>query len=346
MLPRFLNFCINPTLLKIVLIGLGSIGHRHLCNLLHLGYNDVSVVRRSGVLPGEYSYLPVYTSLNEALAANKFDAGIVCTPTSFHTVSVKALLQASVPNIYIEKPVSHNYDGLQEIVQLSKSYANNIVVGYDLHFDPGMMKVKELLDTNIIGKIVSVNAVVGQYLPEWRPKKDYRKGISAKKETGGGVMLDLIHEFDYLHWLIGKAKTIAAQCSSTGALEIETEDVAEVLLRFSSGAIGTIHLDYLQQKLVRNCLITGYNGSIKWNLAESKVSWIDNNKREEQFDYTGFERNDRFMSIMKSFLTNPSDSRLTNLNDGLESLRWVLAAKQSADLNEFVDMGTFNPSKN
>jgi predicted dehydrogenase len=332
--------------LKIILIGLGSIGQRHLRNLLHLGYNGVSVVRRSGVLPGEFSYLPVYTSLNEALAANQFDAGIVCTPTSFHAVSVKALLQASVPNIYIEKPVSHNYDGLQEIVRLSKSYSNNIVVGYDLHFDPGMMKVKELLDANIVGKVVSVNAVVGQYLPDWRPKEDYRKGMSARKETGGGVMLDLVHEFDYLHWLIGKAKTIAAQCSNSGALEIETEDVAEVLLRFSEGTIGTIHLDYLQQKLIRNCLITGYNGSIKWNLAESKVSWIDNNKSEQEFNYTGFDRNDRFLSIMKSFLANSKDNRLTNLADGLESLRWVLAAKQSAELNQFVDMETFNPSNN
>jgi predicted dehydrogenase len=332
--------------LKIILIGLGSIGQRHLRNLLHLGYNDVVVVRRSCALPNEFSFLPVYTSLNEALASNHFDAGIVCTPTSLHTVSVIALLQASVPNIYIEKPVSHNYNGLQEIVQLSKTYSNNIVVGYDLHFDPGMMKVKELLDNNTIGKVVSANAVVGQYLPDWRPKEDYRKGMSARRETGGGVMLDLVHEFDYLHWLLGKAKTIAAQVTNSGALEIETEDVAEVLLRFSNGAMGTIHLDYLQQKLVRNCLITGYNGSIKWNLAESRVSWIDTNKREEEFVYTGFERNDRFLSIIKSFLTNSQDNRLTNLNDGLESLRWVLAAKHSAELNEFVNMATFNPSNN
>jgi predicted dehydrogenase len=332
--------------LKILLIGLGSIGQRHLRNLLHLGYSNVFVVSRSGLLPGEFSNLPVYTSINEALAANKFDAGIVCTPTSFHTVSVKALLQASVPNIYIEKPVSHNYDGLQEIVMLSKSYPNNIAVGYDLHFDPGMIKVKELLAENAIGRVVSVNAVVGQYLPGWRPKEDYRKGMSARKETGGGVMLDLVHEFDYLYWLIGPAKSIAAQYVNSGALEIETEDVAEVLLGFTNGTIGTIHLDYLQQKLVRNCLITGYNGSIKWDLAESKVSWIDANKTEDEFEYKGYERNDRFISIIHSFLTNSTDSRLTTLTQGLESLRMVLAAKQSAELNQFVNMETFNPSHN
>jgi len=332
--------------LKIVLIGLGSIGQRHLRNLLHLGYNNVSVVRRSGALPAEFSFLPVYASLDEALALNMFDAGIVCTPTSFHTAAVKTLLQASVPHIYIEKPVSHTYEGLSEIILLSQTYPNNIVVGYDLHFDPGMMKVKELLEQNVIGKVVSVNAVVGQYLPDWRPKEDYREGMSAKKETGGGVMLDLVHEFDYLYWLIGAAKTIAAQYSNTGALEIETEDVAEVLLRFANGAIGTIHLDYLQRKFVRNCLITGYKGSIKWNLAESKVSWIDDNKQENEFDYRGFERNDRFISIMRSFLTNQQDERLTNLEDGLESLKWVLAAKHSAEHNEFVDLQTFNPSFN
>lgn len=329
--------------MKIVLIGLGSIGQRHLRNLLHLGYSQVTVVSRSGILPHEFSSLSVCTTLAEALAKNKFDAGIVCTPTSLHLTSLKALLQAFVPNIYIEKPVSHTYDGLAEVLQLAALYKNNIVVGYDLHFDPGMMKVKELFATNAIGKVVSINAQVGQYLPDWRPQQDYRKGMSAKKETGGGVMLDLVHEFDYLHWLMGDAKTIAAMYVNSNTLEIETEDAAEVLLQFASGAIGTIHLDYLQQKLVRNCLITGAKGSIQWSLAQNKVWWIDNNKKESNYSYDGFERNDRFISILQTFLSANDDVRLTSFKQGIESLRWVLAAKQSSQQNVFIDMASYKP---
>lgn len=329
--------------MKIVLIGLGSIGLRHLRNLLHLGYSQVSIVSRSGILPNEFSFLQVYSSLQDALSSSSFEAAIVCTPTSFHVASVKALLEARVSNIYIEKPVSHSFDGIDELLALSVSYHNNIIVGYDLHFDPGIRKVKQLLAEDIIGKVVSVNAQVGQYLPDWRPKEDYKKGMSAKKETGGGVMLDLVHEFDYLLWLMGPAKTIACEYSKSGALEIETEDVSEVLLRFNNGVIGTIHLDYLQQKLVRNCMITGYNGTITWNLADSKVQWINKSKHEEVYDYKGFERNDRFVEIIKAFLENKNDSRLTSLQQGLESLRLVLAAKHSAENAVFVKLNQFKP---
>jgi predicted dehydrogenase len=327
--------------LKIVLIGPGSIGQRHIRNILELDYTDISVVSRSAVLPAEFASLPVFTSIEQALEKSSFDAGIICTPTSSHSSAIIALLKARIPNIYIEKPVSDSLDKIADIIALSKTYTNNIVVGFDLHFDRGLQKVKELLSEAVIGKVVSINAQVGQYLPDWRPHEDYRNGMSAKKITGGGVMLDLVHEFDYLLWLIGSVKNVACQNTNTGALEIETEDVCDVLLRFDNNATGTIHLDYLQQKLVRNCLITGFNGSIQWNLAESKVSWIDGFKKEYEFNYKGFERNERFKEIIKAFLENKGDIRLTDLTKGIESLKLVVAAKESAEKNIFVEMATF-----
>jgi predicted dehydrogenase len=210
-----------------------------------------------------------------------------------------------------------------------------------LHFDPGLQKVKELLGQKAIGEVISVNAQVGQYLPDWRPAEDYSKGMSARKETGGGVMLDLVHEFDYLLWLIGSVVTVACQYRNSGALNIETEDVADVLLKFVSGVTGTIHLDYLQQKLVRNCLFTGSKGSITWNLATSKVNWINSKKEESEFDYKSFERNDRFIEIMKTFLEDKNDYRLTTFQQGIDSLKLVLAAKKSSDQNEFVAIKSF-----
>lgn len=330
--------------MKILLVGLGSIGRRHLRNILALGYENIVLVSRSGILPDEFSFLPVYSNLQFALSAARYDAAIVCTPTSLHVESVKALLSAKVPDIYIEKPVSHSLDEMDEVVCLSKLYPNNVFVGYDLHFDPGLQKVKQLLSEDVIGKVVSVNAQVGQYLPDWRPHEDYRKGMSARKETGGGVMLDLVHEFDYLLWLIGSVRNVACQYNISGALEIETEDVCEVLLRFANDVIGTIHLDYLQQKLVRNCMITGYEGSIFWDLAQNTVRWIDKQKQENIFSYQGFERNERFVQIMRSFLENPQDPRLTSLEKGIESLKLVLAAKYSAENSVFVMPGTFNPA--
>ena len=329
--------------MKILLIGLGSIGKRHLTNILALGYKDVTVVSRSGILPEPFQALPVFINVEAALDAERFDAAILCTPTALHEEPLLALLEHKILNIYIEKPVSHQYGKMDEILELASGYENNIIVGFDLHFDPGLQKVKELLGSDIIGKPLSANAQVGQYLPDWRPTEDYRQGMSAKKVTGGGVMLDLVHEFDYLLWLMGSAQTIACQYAHTNDLQIETEDVAEVLIRFENGGTGTIHLDYWQQKLVRNCLITGTEGSIFWDLATSSVKWINRNKEENVFDYTGFVRNDRFVAIMKTFLEGGKDDRLTSLQNGIASLKMVLAAKQSSEKQIFVPLQSFKP---
>ena len=328
--------------MKILIVGLGSIGARHLRNILHLGYTDVSIVSRSGILPIEFSSLSVYSTLTEALSSSHFDAAVICTPTALHSADVKKVLAAKIPSVYIEKPVSHSLEEVNDLLTLSQSYACTVVVGYDLHFDKGLQKVKQLLEEDAIGKVVSVNAQVGQYLPGWRPQQDYRIGMSAKKETGGGVMLDLVHEFDYLQWLLGTPLLVACQYANTGTLEIETEDVCEVLVRFKNGAVGTIHLDYLQRELVRNCMITGSTGTIWWNLADRKVEWINENKVKQIFSYDNFERNDRFIEIMQSFLEQKEDTRLTNLESGIESLRWVMAAKYSAENRVFVNIKTFD----
>ncbi len=326
--------------MKILIVGLGSIGTRHLRNILHLGYTDVSVVSRSGILPIEFSSLSVHSTLTEALSSSHFDAAFICTPTAYHYADVKKVLAAKIPSVYIEKPVSHSLAAVDDLLAMSQSYSSTVVVGYDLHFDKGLQKVKQLIDENAIGKVVSVNAQVGQYLPDWRPQQDYRIGMSAKKETGGGVMLDLVHEFDYLLWLLGSPSLVACQYSHTDTLDIETEDVCEVLFRFRNGAVGTIHLDYLQRKLVRNCMITGSNGTIWWNLADTKVEWIKGNSQKQIFSYNDVERNDRFIEIMQSFLENNQDERLTNLKAGIESLRWVMAAKYSAENGVFVNPQT------
>jgi len=312
--------------------------------MLSLGYKNISVVSRSGKLPDELLNLKVYSAVYEAVSKNNFDAALIAVPTAFHIQTLHVLLLAGIKNIYLEKPVSHNYNDIDQSIQLIQKNNARVIVGYDLHYDLGLQKVKELINLNIIGTIVSANAQVGQYLPDWRPHEDYSKGMSAKEETGGGVLLDLVHEFDYLYWLLGDVKTIASFNKNSGTLKIETEDIAEVLLQFNSGVIGTIHLDYLQQKLIRNCLVTGSEGSIYWDLALSKVNWILKDKSAHEFDYSGFERNDRFINIIKDFLQSSSNHHLTSFEDGLISLKMVLAAKYSSAKNVFVSLDAFHPA--
>lgn len=320
--------------MKILVVGLGSIGSRHLKNILSLGYTDVSYVSSRVDIRGEFSHLTGYKTLSDALQSQHFDCAILCTPTAFHTIHLKLLADFDVSMIYLEKPVSHNLKGVGSLYEQFSQNNTYVRVGFDLHFDPGLMKVRELLQDGVIGDLLFFNAFVGQYLPDWRPHEDYRKGMSAKKSSGGGVMLDLVHEIDYIRWLVGKPKEIICKYSNTGSLDIETEDVADIILMYESGVSGTIHLDYQQRKLIRNCIFTGVKGTIIWNLAESivKVQLADSSY---DFSYHDFERNDRFKSVMDSFLKKSDDQRLTTLREGIDSLQIILSAKESSERKIF-----------
>jgi predicted dehydrogenase len=317
--------------MNILLIGLGSIGTRHADNLLSLGYKNIFIVSQREQLPQAFSTCLHFRNPEDALQHQTYDAAIICTATTEHASQLIQLLKHKINLIYVEKPISNSLEHIETIKQLANSYKNKIIVGFDLHFDPGMKKTKALLQSNAIGKIISVNAFVGQYLPQWRPYEDHRKGMSARKETGGGVLLDLIHEFEYLYRLFGEVDSVTCFTTNTGNLEIETEESADVLVKFKSGVTGTVHLDYWQQQLIRYAIITGTEGTITWNPAEKFVQYT-NKKGTEKFSFTNAERNDRFLNAMKNFLEDKDDDRFSTLQDGIKSLEMVLTAKRSAGL--------------
>lgn len=325
---------------KILIIGLGSIGSRHFNNLKTLGFQDIALVSSKKNHPKEWEGYEVYSSLNQALNEHHFTHAFVCSPTASHVAQLTELVQAGVPKIYLEKPISHNLEKLEQFRTASEK-GIQIYVGYDLHFDPGLNMVKKLLNEKTIGRVYSANAFVGQYLPDWRPYEDHRKGMSASLERGGGVMLDLIHEFDYLIWLLGNVQSVSAIYQHNQELEIETEDVADVLIKFENGVTGTIHLDYHQRVLIRNCIFTGSFGTITWDLAARKVSLTMPDKNVEVFDFSRFERNDRYVEIVKAFMDEDSDDRICTFEQGLQSLQLVIASKISSQSNTIINSPLF-----
>jgi len=322
---------------KILVCGLGSIGSRHVSNLLALGYDDLTLVTRRREFPQNWAKLEIFDRLDAALLSKQYSHALICTPTSQHMGELKAILRSGIAAIYLEKPISHSLVGLEEILEL-KDNRQKIVVGYDLRFDPGITFVRQLITSGNLGRILSANSFVGQYLPDWRPYEDYKKGSSALRAKGGGVLLDLAHEFDYLYWLMGKSVRIGAFYHQNPELDIETEDLADVLLLFESGATATLHLDYHQRKLERFCLITGTRGTIRWDLATKRVEWTDETRQSREMDFSTSERNDRFISIMKAFLSGRDDERLASFEDGVASLKMVMAAKKSSESHTFVEL--------
>lgn len=322
---------------RILIAGLGSIGLRHLNNLLQLGVEDILLLRTKNEPVQEAPNLPVFTRLQDALE-QKPDAVIVCNPTSHHMdVALSAALSGC--HLLVEKPLSHTWQDVETLLSVAKEKKLIGMVGFDMHFDPGLQKVRELIKSGLLGCLTAIQSQVGQYLPDWHPWEDYRKGVSARVDTGGGVILDLIHEIDYVTWLMGEAKTIMCMNDHVSSLEIQTEDTAAILIRFKNNAIGTINLDYIQRTLSRSCRIVGEEGTITWDLINQKVSWyLATDKAWHEFSYAGFQRNDRFLSEMKHFLDclQGNVEPEVNLESGSRSLKIALAAKESGKTGKAV----------
>lgn len=324
--------------MKILVVGLGSIGTRHFKNLKQLGYYDISTVSCDASKSNAIGSSAHFYTLDEALSHKTYDAVILAIPTAYHLKDLNKVIKAGIQHIYLEKPISHSSEGTDEVLEEIAKRKIRVIVGYDLHFDPGIERVIELLKNKELGKVISFNAFVGQYLPDWRPHEDYRLGMSARREAGGGVMLDLVHEFDYLTWICGQVNRLSCFYTNSNSLEIETEDIADCIFEFKDGLIGQLHLDYQQRELIRFCHFTTANGGIRLDLANRSVSWWLG-KEKSSFEYQNFERNDRFIQIMKEFMNfNSTDDRLSSFNDALYSLKLVEAAKASSDESKMIKL--------
>lgn len=323
---------------RVLIIGAGSIGKQHLNNLIRLKQKDITVVSKYPQPLWKEIGIRHFFDIDIALSRDHYEYAFICNHTSSHLQTLELLLNAGIKKIYIEKPVSNDGEQLEKLSLLVHQKAAQVTVGFDLRFEPGIIKMKEWIEQGNIGKIVSLTAEVGDYLPGWRPAVDYRNSVSASIKKGGGVLLELIHEFDYASYLLGEVQTVACLSQKSGILEIETEDIADVLLQFTSGATGNIHLDYLKPNLHRKCTLLGSSGMIQLDMVRKEVFMIDYEKSSSLYSYSDYSRNDRLTDAISAFLDGRSNIPAATFQEGCYSLKMVLAAKKSAEKGIFVDL--------
>lgn len=321
----------NPSFL---VIGLGSVGKRHLRNLAALGIENIHVLRRENKRPDEKDLPPfkIETDLRTALAKCP-DAVIIASPTSLHLQQAMAAAEAGC-HILMEKPIAHTMDGLNDLVKLISQKGIIFQTAFQFRFHPVLQEIKALLERGAIGKILSAHVHWGEYLPLWHPWEDYRQGYSARSDLGGGVVLTLCHPFDYLHWLIGEIISLSAMVDKLSDLEIDTEDTAAIIVRFGTGAIGSIYLDYNERPPQHTITIIGHRGKICWDNRDSAATIYPGDG--QQFyriePPSGFERNDMFKAELKHFIECIQNKQqpICTLRDGMAALEMALAIKKSA----------------
>lgn len=333
---------------RALVVGLGSIGQRHARNLRDvLGPTLVLSALRSerggrvitaqlGAVEGDPETDcngGVYTDLEAALAQRP-QIVLVCNPTSLHAEVTAASVRAGAA-VFVEKPLSHEPEGLEELARLVAERDAVVTVGCQLRYHPTLRRARQLLEEGVLGRLIAVHAEVGEYLPSFHPYEDYRRSYAARSDLGGGVVLTQIHEIDYLQWFFGPPASVFAVGGRLGELEIDVEDTASALLACCVEGRPLpvhVHLDYLQRPSRRSCSIRGTDGSLELDLRQPSLRWSDDAGTvilEER--YEGFERNDMFLDELRHFLAaaRHEEAVAVSLQEGIDAVRIASALRRS-----------------
>jgi predicted dehydrogenase len=323
---------------NVAIIGLGSIGRRHLRLIRELRPNINIIAVRSGksekVQEEKIADEIVYNM--EDTINTGIQAAIIATPATFHADQALRLMNLEI-HVLIEKPLSHSLEKVDELLRAAGELDAVGLVGYCLRYDPAALKFKEILATEKIGQILSVQVNCSSYLPDWRLNMDYRQSVSAKKELGGGVLLELSHEFDYIRWFFGDMKSVYANIQNSGTLDIDVEDSADMIFESDKGCSVSVHLDFNSRNTRRECIARCSNGDLTWDAIANKVTWQTANGSEELETY----KNDRdyiYREQLKHFFDCIDNKKLpsVSINDGVAVLQMIESAKESHKIGKKV----------
>ncbi len=313
---------------RILVAGTGSIGRRHIGNLRRLlpdaGYALLRADGRHDALSAELG-AEVLTDTAEALAWAPTLA-VVATPSDRHAELLLPLLRAGVAT-FIEKPVVIAAGDAEALQRLPASELPATQVGCVLRFLPSLGVLHSWLADGRLGTIVRASFEVGQWLPDWRPQRDYRQGYGASRERGGGVVLDLVHELDLACWLFGDVHLLGAWGDKRSRLEIDAEDVAALTLRGAAGELLSVQLDYVSRTPVRRIHIVGDEASATWDLPARSLALHGPAGRSERHD-EGFAVDAAYLEAMAELIAAARGGKPTRLplHEGLRATRLAIAA--------------------
>jgi len=335
--------------MKFIIAGLGSIGRRHLRNLLALGEKDILLYRtHQSTLPDdELMNFPVVQDIDVALSFNP-TAVIVSNPTALHLDVAIPAARAGC-HLLLEKPISHSMERVDELQDAIAYGGGEVLCGFQFRFHPGLIKTLELVREGAVGRPLSVRAAYGEYLPAMHPWEDYRVSYSTRQDLGGGVVLTLSHPIDYLRWILGEVNGLWAYVRQLNDFQIQVEDTAEIGLLFMSGVIGSVNLNYNQQPRSQYLEIAGTKGTLRWDNDSGSVSIFrslgENVSPEGNGNWkiystpVDFERNTMFLNEMEHFLEiiRGEAKPVCTIEDGRKALELALAVYQSSHTRQMVE---------
>lgn len=274
---------------KIGMIGLGSIGMRHLHNIISvLKERDITYtidLIRSGKgkeLEKEVKQVinEIYYSCDEV--PDDYDVIFITNPTHLHFETIKKY-NSKTNNMFIEKPILDRID--VDMKELNLSEDGIYYVACPLRYTNVIQYLKHKCDLN---KVYSARVICSSYLPNWRPNVDYRATYSAHKEQGGGVSIDLIHEWDYICYLFGQPEKVINIRGKFSNLEIDSDDLSLYIGKYKN-MLTEVHLDYFGRKTIREIQLFTDEDTIIGDMVNSEIRYLESGRtisfKEKRNDY-------------------------------------------------------------
>ena len=316
-------------------IGLGNISKRHRSNL-KLAYPNAKVfaMSASGRRPvNKVENADEIISSLKMLIDEKPLFTIIASPATLHSSHAIPLIEAGIP-VLIEKPLTASTSEAIDLLDVSKLHKTPIAVGYCLRYLSSAVFMKQLLDDKVIGYVYNASVNIGQYLPQWRPTSDYKESVSANASLGGGALLELSHELDYLQWLLGDMDFHYAHLRNSPELQLEVEEIADIILISKTGCLCNIHLDFLQKQVQRKCSFTGSTGRLDWDLLRNTITLHTVDGDQILFSQPEWDKNNMYIDMLDDF-----NSLIDNKKNKCPTL--LQAYKTISLITEIKDKATF-----
>lgn len=313
------------------IVGFGSAGRRALHVIQEISPTTKFLVITSQVVsePG----LAVAATFNEVLDFDP-DVVVIAGPATMRRESVDVLALSSA-SFFIEKPLAHSLSDATAIAHILCN-SSKIQVGYNLRFSKSLTYFREQIHAATFGRVLSVRAETGQYLPDWRPDSDYRNSVSARAELGGGVLRELSHELDYLRWIFGPIEWVSGWVGKTSDLDIDVDDMALITLGFSgpersSSLIGSVALDFVRRDRTRSLTVLCEKATLRWDGVAGRVEVSRSGFDDWELLVADEGTVATYRAQWEHFLAQdkPRESLAATLEDGVEVVRVIEAIELS-----------------
>lgn len=327
--------------MKFLVIGCGSAGQRHIRNLVSANAAKILAFdidkQKLKKVKGISRSVITSDKLN-ILCKEKPQAAFITVPTALH---IPYALQAAERDchLFIEKPLSHNTNGLGRLLGIVKRKRLVTFVGYNYRFNRCLVKIKKLLKNKAIGKVIAGRTHFGSYLPERHPGEDYRSGYGAKKSLGGGVVLDVLsHHLDSLIFLFGRPKEAFGYSGKGSTLDIDVEDTAEALIKFPKGEVVSLHTNFIQRPYKHTLELIGEKGTIFCDFVKNIVKYYDVNRRKWITFYGDRDPNLVYLKEVKHFIKciKKKAGPPVDVKGAKEELKLLMKVKKTAPVQRWI----------